>query len=119
MKIDGKQLTFPKTLSVKYSANLLAETDTDITIEADDDESYLKIYTPFRGVAKLFVFENEKWVDAETSTSISGLDLSSLGLENISASDLSNSADDSSNSAENDLFNSAENEEKQPTIITP
>ena len=83
MKIDGKQLTFPKSIPVKYSAKLIKEVDGEITIEAEDEESYLKVFTPFRGVAKLYVFENECWVDAETSQPFSGFDLSALGLDQL------------------------------------
>ncbi|MEC7217947.1 MAG: hypothetical protein VXW44_08685, partial [SAR324 cluster bacterium] len=55
----------------------------EITIEAEDEDSYLKVFTPFRGVAKLYVFENERWVDAETSQPFSGFDLSALGLDQL------------------------------------
>ncbi len=85
MKIEDKQVTFPKSIKVKYSAKLIKETKKEITIEGEDDESYLKIYSPFRGVAKLMLFENDQWVDAETSTAISDFDLSSLGLGDLSA----------------------------------
>lgn len=83
MKIDGKQLTFPESIPVKYSAKLIKEVDGEITIEAEDEDSYLKVFTPFRGVAKLYVFENERWVDAETSQPFSGFDLSALGLDQL------------------------------------
>ena len=83
MKIDGKQLTFPDSIPVKYSAKLIKEVDGEITIEAEDENSYLKVFTPFRGVAKLYVFENERWVDAETSQPFSGFDLSALGLDQL------------------------------------
>jgi hypothetical protein len=84
MKIDGKQLTFQKSISAKYSAKLINDTDGEITIEAEDEDSYLKIFTPFRGVAKLYVFENDRWVDAETSQPFAGFDLSALGLDQLS-----------------------------------
>ena len=83
MKIDGKQLTFPDSIPVKYSAKLIKEVDGEITIEAENEDSYLKVFTPFRGVAKLYVFENERWVDAETSQPFSGFDLSALGLDQL------------------------------------
>ena len=84
MKIEDKRVTFPKSLSVKYAGKVVEETETHLTIEGEDEESYLKIFTPFRGVAKLILYENDRWVDAETLSSISNFDFSSLGLDNIS-----------------------------------
>ncbi|MDC0224344.1 hypothetical protein OAK62_02740 [Deltaproteobacteria bacterium] len=85
MKIAEKKVTFPKSLSVKYVGKIVEETDTHITIEGEDEESYLKIFNPFRGVAKLLMFENDQWVDAETSSAVSNFDLSSLGLGDLSS----------------------------------
>ena len=84
MKIDDKRVTFPKSLSVKYAGKVVEETETHLTLEGEDEESYLKIFTPFRGVSKLVLYENDRWVDAETLSSISNFDFSSLGLDNIS-----------------------------------
>jgi hypothetical protein len=67
MKIEEKRVTFPKRLTVKYAGKIVEETDTHLTLEGEDEESYLKIFNPFRGVAKLLMFENDQWVDAETS----------------------------------------------------
>ena len=92
MKIEDKIVTFPKSLSVKYAGKLIEETETHITLEGEDEESYLKIFTPFRGVAKLVLYENDRWVDAETLSSISNFDFSSLGLENMT--DLSSKDDE-------------------------
>ena len=83
MKIDDKRVTFPKSLSVKYEGKIVEETKTHLTLEGEDEESYLKIFNPFRGVAKLVLYENERWVDAETLSSISNFDFSSLGLDNM------------------------------------
>ena len=83
MKIDDKRVTFPKSLSVKYAGKIVEETDTHLTLEGEDEESYLKIFTPFRGVAKLVLYENDRWVDAETLSSITNFDFSSLGLDNM------------------------------------
>ena len=83
MKIDDKRVTFPKSLSVKYAGKVVDETETHLTIEGEDEESYLKIFTPFRGVAKLVLFENDRWVDAETHSSIANFDFSSLGLDTM------------------------------------
>ena len=88
MKIEDKRVTFPKTIPVKYSGKIVDETDTHLTLEGEDEDSYLKLFTPFRGVAKLLLFENDKWVDAESSAAVSNFDLSSLGLGGLS--DLSN-----------------------------
>ena len=84
MKIEDKQVTFPKSLSVKYAGKIVEETDTHLTLEGEDEDSYLKIFTPFRGVAKLLLFENDKWIDAESSSAVSNFDLSSLGLGDLS-----------------------------------
>ncbi len=81
MKIEDKLVTFPKSLSVKYAGKIIEETETHLTLEGEDEESYLKIFTPFRGVAKLVLFENDRWVDAETHSSIANFDFSSLGLD--------------------------------------
>ena len=83
MKIEDKRVTFPKSLSVKYAGKIVEETDKDITLEGEDEESYLKIFTPFRGVAKLILYENDRWVDAESLSSIANFDFSSLGLDNM------------------------------------
>tara|TARA_B100001250_G_C19454688_1_gene637519 strand:- start:99 stop:413 length:315 start_codon:yes stop_codon:yes gene_type:complete len=83
MKIDDKRVTFSKSLSVKYSGKIVEETETHLTLEGEDEESYLKIFTPFRGVAKLVLYENDLWVDAETHSSITNFDFSSLGLDNM------------------------------------
>ena len=85
MKIEEKRVTFPKSLSVKYAGKIVEETNTHLTLEGEDEDSFLKIYSPFRGVAKLLLFENDQWVDAETSSTISNFDLSSLGLGDLSA----------------------------------
>ena len=83
MKIEDKRVTFPKSLSVKYAGKIIEETETHLTLEGEDEESYLKIFTPFRGVAKLVLYENDRWVDAETHSSIANFDFSSLGLDNM------------------------------------
>jgi hypothetical protein len=83
MKIEEKRVTFPKSLSVKYAGKIVDETETHLTLEGKDEESYLKIFTPFRGVAKLLLYENDHWVDAETLSSIANFDFSSLGLDNM------------------------------------
>jgi len=84
MKIEEKRVTFPKTLSVKYAGNIVEETSTHLTLEGEDEDSYLKIFTPFRGVAKLLLFENDKWVDAENSSAVANFDVSSRGLGGLS-----------------------------------
>ena len=84
MKIEEKRVTFPKSLSVKYAGKIVEETETLLTLEGQDEESYLKIFNPFRGVSKLLMFENDQWVDAETSAAVSNFDLSSLGLGDLS-----------------------------------
>ena len=91
MKIEEKRVTFPKSLSVKYAGKIVEETETHLTLEGENEESYLKIFTPFRGVAKLVLFENDRWVDAETLSSIANFDFSSLGLDKMP--DLSSDAD--------------------------
>ena len=85
MEIDEKRVILPTTLSLKYEGKIIEESDTHITIEGEGDDSYIKIFNPFRGVAKLLLFENERWVDAETSSGISNFDFSSLGLDDLSS----------------------------------
>ena len=84
MQIEDKKVTFPKTFAVKYAGKIVEETDTHLTLEGEDEDSYLKIFTPFRGVAKLLLFENDRWVDAESSATGSNFDLSSLGMGDLS-----------------------------------
>ena len=81
MKIEKNQITFPKALNAKWSGKVVEETETELTLEGEDEESYVKFYTPFRGVAKLLLFEDARWVDAETSAALSSFDLSALGLD--------------------------------------
>ena len=83
MKIDEKRVTFPRSLTFKYDGKLIEESDNHITIEGEGEDSYIKIFNPFRGVAKLLLFENERWIDAETSNGISNFDFSSLGLNDL------------------------------------
>ena len=85
MEINEKRVTFPRSLTVKYEGKVINESDTHLTIEGEGDDSYLKIFNPFRGVAKLLLFENERWVDAESSGGISNFDLSSLGLDDLTS----------------------------------
>ena len=66
-----------------HAGKIIEETETHLTLEGEDEESYLKIFTPFRGVAKLVLFENDRWVDAETHSSIANFDFSSLGLDTM------------------------------------
>ena len=95
MKIEEKRVTFPKTLSVKYAGKIVEETAVNLTLEGEDEDSYLKIFTPFRGVAKLLLFENDKWVDAENSSAVSNFDFYSLGLGDLSTLSAGDEADSS------------------------
>ena len=97
MKIEDKRVTFPKSLSVKYAGKIVEETNTHFTLEGEDEDSFLKIYSPFRGVAKLLLFEKNQWVDAETSSVISNFDPSSLGLGDLSALSTKDDTDSSAN----------------------
>ena len=83
IKVKKKRITFLKNLDVKFSGKQIKETENEITIEGEDDESYLKIYNPFHRVAKLILYEGDTWVDAESMNKIGDLDLSELGLENL------------------------------------
>ena len=95
MKIEEKRVTFPKTLLVKYAGKIVEETATHLTLEGEDEDSYLKIFTPFRGVAKLLLFENDKWVDAENSSAVSNFDFSSLGQGDLPSLSVGEKADSS------------------------
>ena len=83
IKVNKKRITFSKELDVKFSGKQVKENDREITIEGEDEESYLKIYNPFHRVAKLILFEGDTWVDADNMNKIGDLDLSELGLENL------------------------------------
>ena len=83
IKVKKKRITFSKDLDVKFSGKQIKETETEITIEGEDEESYFKIYNPFHRVAKLILYEGDTWVDAESMNKIGDLDLSELGLENL------------------------------------
>ena len=78
MKIEGNRITYSKKLEVKFSANVIEENEEQVTLEGVDEDSYLKIYSPFRGIARLLLFENGKWFDAESG--VSQFDYSALGL---------------------------------------
>ena len=66
-----------------FSGKQIKETEKEITLEGEDEESYLKIYNPFHRVAKLIFYEDDTWVDAESMDKIGDLDLSDLGLEKL------------------------------------
>ena len=83
IKVKKKKITFSKDLDVKYSGKLVKDTNKDITLEGEDEESYLKIYNPFHRVAKLILYEGDTWVDAETSSKIGDLDLAELGIDKL------------------------------------
>ena len=83
IKVKKKRITFSKDLDVKFSGKPIKETETEITIEGEDEESYLKIYNPYHRVAKLILYEGDTWVDSESMNKIGDLDLSELGLENL------------------------------------
>ena len=83
IKVKKKKITFSKDLDVKYSGKLVKETDKEITLEGEDEESYLKIYNPFHRVAKLILYEGDTCVDAETSLKIGDLDLAELGIDKL------------------------------------
>lgn len=122
MKIEDKQITFPKTLKVKYSGKIIQETDTEITIEGEDEDSYFKIYSPFRGIAKLLLFENNKWSDAASGSS--DFDFSSLGLGDMpmdfGQSDIGNSLDNDDEPSESDIKTvESENNGNTPVVETP
>ena len=81
IKVKKKRITFSKDLDVKFSGKQIKETEKEITLEGEDEESYLKIYNPFHRVAKLILYEDNTWVDADSMNKIGDLDLSELGLE--------------------------------------
>ena len=83
IKLNKKKITISKDLDVKYSGKLVKETDKEITLEGEDEESYLKIYNPFHRVAKLILYEGDTWVDADTSSKFEDLDLAELGLDKL------------------------------------
>ncbi len=47
MKIDEKQVTFPKTLSVTYAGKIIEETATHLTLDVENEDSYIKNVPPF------------------------------------------------------------------------
>jgi hypothetical protein len=83
IKVKKKRITFSKDLEVKFSGKQIKETEKEITLEGEDEESYLKIYNPFHRVAKLILYEDNTWVDADSMNKIGDLDLSELGLEKL------------------------------------
>ena len=83
IKVKKKRISFSTGLDVKYSGKLIKATKQEITLEGEDEESYLKIYNPFHRVAKLILYDGNNWVDADNSTKISDLDLAALGLDQL------------------------------------
>ena len=65
IKVKKKRITFSKDLDVKFSGKQIKETEKEITLEGEDEESYLKIYNPFHRVAKLILYEDNTWVEFE------------------------------------------------------
>ena len=72
-----------QNLDVKFSGKQIKETEKEITLEGEDEESYLKIYNPFHRVAKLILYEDDTWIDSDNMSKIGDLDLSELGLEKL------------------------------------
>ena len=81
--VKKKKITFSKDLDVKYSGKLVKETKKEITLEGEDEESYLKIYNPFHRVAKLILYEGDTWVDADKPSKIGDINLAELGLDKL------------------------------------
>ncbi len=78
IKIDGAKITVPKSDRILYAGKVTKETETEVTLKGEDETSYVKVLSPFRGIEKLIVFEDGLWVDSETSAALSGFDLSTL-----------------------------------------
>ena len=82
--VKDKKIIFSKKLDVKFSGKVLEDDEKEIIIEGEDESSYLKVYNPFKRVAKLLVFENNQWVDTENSSTLENLNLENFDLNNIS-----------------------------------
>lgn len=78
IRIDGAKITVPKSDRILYSGTVTKETETEVVLKGEEDSSYVKVLSPFRGIEKLIVFEEGAWVDSETSAALSDFDLSSL-----------------------------------------
>ena len=44
MKIEEKKVTLPKSLNVKFEGKIVEESDTQLTIEGEGEDSYIKIF---------------------------------------------------------------------------
>jgi hypothetical protein len=78
IQIDGAKITLPKSDRILYSGKVVKESETEVVLKGEDEDSYVKVLSPFRGVEKLIVFEDNQWVDSETLAALSGFDLSSI-----------------------------------------
>ena len=71
MKIEHKQVTFPKTLSVKYAGKIVEETDTHLTLEGEDEDSFMQTVD----FAKKLVKAGVKYVTPLMATPYPGTNL--------------------------------------------
>ena len=79
MQIEGKTLSFDKSLWVQFGGVDIEERGEQIAVTGQDEESYLKVFNHFGRLLKLYTFENGNWLDADTALPAQPFDDSRAG----------------------------------------
>ena len=74
MDTDAKLLHFPKSLWVEHRGVQVSERAETVTVEGENEDSYLKVFNAFGRVLKLYTFEGGRWIDADTGGTPGPLD---------------------------------------------
>ncbi len=79
MQIEGKTLSFDKSLWVQFGGVDIEERGEQIAVTGQDEESYLKVFNHFGRLLKLYTFETGNWLDADTALPAQPFDDSRAG----------------------------------------
>lgn len=79
LEAKGKKLSYSKTLWADHGGVRVKEGKETITVEGVDEDSFVKIFSHFGRVLKLYTFENGGWVDVETGAVPTDFDESMAG----------------------------------------
>ncbi|MEE8395368.1 MAG: hypothetical protein V3S29_04880 [bacterium] len=77
---DGKRIRIHKTLWVHYGGADVHQEGEELVLAGRDEDSYLKVLNHFGRVLKLFTFDANRWVDAETGAPPGPLDTAMAGV---------------------------------------
>jgi len=79
MQAEGKRLRFDSTLWVQTGGVRTERIDGNTVAEAIEDEAFVKVLNHFGRALKLYVFENDAWVDADTGAAPAAFDAALAG----------------------------------------